>query len=561
MARFVRCIEGHVFDAEATAQCPVCGAAVEVVPQHVEAPEPADIGRATAAKSSAVLWAIAVFGIGLGLAGGATIVWLRSDTTHPPSSAQVTQTKPDAEKTETNKPEAEKANSETKKAATADINPKVPETKLAASNAASETRVVAPPPTTVAAPVPASVAPTPTPGAPTETQSPPPTEGGPLPALSPADRPVQSADLSSPYDMQSPAHAPSSDMLPPPQANPAPPPLNSSLPPSAPLDAHSLKAAIEDTLGKLSALGPVQPDIANIATALIGHELLSHGAEDAGLDMLKQAAAANVPYAAADLGIHYFNGSRTLRRDFEQARRWLDVATLADIPIANYELAVMYIHGLGVKRDPKLSGHYFLAAYHGGYSPAVEIVANARAGHRRERDLMREIGLDPVNIGMTVLEYYNARHASDPQGARSAIEDLARGLQWPAPRILGIAQWNGTDGPADRTAAVKNFLIAARGGDFGMLIPVAEASIDGTPGIANPVQAGVLATLLQLYGENTPAQDVDRLRRISQNALDKANPEQRALLLRFKDLLSQTVPAQPQANTSDGPASPQTSVR
>lgn len=250
------------------------------------------------------------------------------------------------------------------------------------------------------------------------------------------------------------------------------------------------------------------------------------------------------------MGVHYYNGSPTLRRDFEQARRWLDVATLADVPIANYQLAVMYIHGLGVKRDPKLSGHYFLAAYHGGYPPTVEIVANARAGQRRERQLMRELGLDPVNIGMTVQEYYNARHASDPQGARAAIEDLARRLQWPASRILGIAQWRGDDGPADRAAAVKNFLIAARGGDFGMLIPVAEASLDGTLGAPNPVQAGVAATLLQLYGENTPAQDAERLRRVSQNALDKAGLEQRTLLNRFRNLLSQTVPARPQANSS-----------
>jgi hypothetical protein len=332
------------------------------------------------------------------------------------------------------------------------------------------------------------------------------------------------------------------------------PPSSFGAPPSAtggPVGGHAFKAAFDEVLGKLTAIGPVQPDIANIATALVGHELLFHEAEETGLEMLQQAAAANIPFAAADLGVHYFNGSRTARRDFEQARRWLDVATLADIPVANYELAVMYIHGLGVKRDPKLSGHYLLAAYHGGFPAAVEIVTNARAGHRRERELMREMGLDPVDIGMTVTEYYNARHASDPQGARAVIEQLAHGLQWPASRILGIAQWRGDDGPVDRAAAVKNFLTAARCGDFGMLTPIAEASLDGTLGPANPVQAGVAATLLLLYGVNTPAQDIERLQRISQNALDKAGPEQRTLLLRFRDLLSQIAPAQ--ANTSSQP--------
>ena len=668
MARFIRCIEGHVFDAEATGQCPMCGAVVEVVARPVEAPPstaapvaPSTAAVPPAAHGRSVFLAIAVLGVGLGLAAAAAVIWLRPGAAPPPST-QATQVaakddgkrKPETEKTEAKteatpantevaakddgtrkleiekteaKTEARPANNSAEKPAPSEPLPQsqpspAPPSPSTNTNAATLPTSAAPAPpsapptTTVAAPLPTPAAPTPGPSVPTmatpvsaplpSTSAAAPTSSvlsAPAPALpssttvapalsmpaAPTGQPTQPASVSpQPNTQVALLHegAPAPQVTPPVPGSPAPtnssspqadlapigpqtnlqpfapqslqplPPSSFGAPPSAPggpVGGHAFRAAFDEVLGKLTALGPVQPDIANIATALVGHELLFHEAEETGLEMLQQAAAANIPFAAADLGVHYFNGSRTTRRDFEQARRWLDVATLADIPVANYELAVMYIQGFGVKRDPKLSGHYLLAAYHGGFPAAVEIVTNARAGHRRERELMREIGLDPVAIGMTITEYYDARHASDPQGARAAIEQLAHGLQWPASRILGVAQWRGDDGPVDRPAAVKNFLTAARGGDFGMLTPIAEASLDGTLGPPNPVQAGVVATLLLLYGVNTPAQDIDRLRRVSQNALDKAGPEQRALLIRFKDLLSEIAPAQPQANTSGQP--------
>jgi len=578
MARFVRCIEGHVFDAEATGQCPMCGAALEVAARPSEPVTSAPAAAAPAAThGSPMVLAIAVLGVGLGLAAAATVIWLRPGAAPAPvtQATQVAAKDDGRQKPEGEKPEAK---TEATPANRTEEKSKPPESSQQSQPSpapASTNNNAAPLPNST--PTPAVATPLSTPVAPTLALSAPALAtpvSAPLPSTSttaPANPALSSlTPEAAPEIPGSPAPANTvplqADLAPiGPQANPEPlepqslqpvPPSSFGAPPAAPVGpvgGRAFKAAFEEALGKLTALGPVQPDIGNIATALVGHELLFHEAEETGIEMLRQAAAANIPFAAADLGVHYFNGSPTARRDFEQARRWLDVATLADIPVANYELAVMYIHGLGVKRDPKLSGHYLLAAYHGGYPPAVEIIANARAGHRRERELMREIGLDPVAIGMTVTEYYNARRVSDPQGARTAIEQLAHGLQWPASRILGIAQWKGEDGPVDRAAAVKNFLIAARGGDFGMLTPIAEASLDGTLGPPNPVQAGIAATLLLLYGQNTPVQDIERLQRISQNALDKAGPEQRTLLVGFKDLLSQIAPAQPQANSSGQP--------
>jgi hypothetical protein len=89
------------------------------------------------------------------------------------------------------------------------------------------------------------------------------------------------------------------------------------------------------------------------------------------------------------------------------------------------------------------------------------------------------------------------------------------------------------------------------GGAFSALVPIAEASLDDTLGSApNPVQASVAAMLLQLYSGQISAPDGERLRRVSQNAPDKAGSEQRTLLFPFRDLLSQIASAQAQANNN-----------
>jgi hypothetical protein len=58
------------------------------------------------------------------------------------------------------------------------------------------------------------------------------------------------------------------------------------------------------------------------------------------------------------------------------------------------------------------------------------------------------------------------------------------------------------------------------------------------------------AMLLQLYSGQISAPDGERLRRVSQNSLDKAGSEQRTLLFHFRDLLSQIAPAQAQASSN-----------
>ncbi len=71
MAHFVRCIEGHVFDAATAAVCPTCGATVEVAPTaaisgEALAPEMAAPGPAFPARTP-LLAAVAVLCLGVGI--------------------------------------------------------------------------------------------------------------------------------------------------------------------------------------------------------------------------------------------------------------------------------------------------------------------------------------------------------------------------------------------------------------------------------------------------------------------------------------------------------------
>jgi hypothetical protein len=382
----------------------------------------------------------------------------------------------------------------------------------------------------------------PAPGAPTKSTSTA-SLAQPQSSTSPASpaqtsEPTSSSDAAPPADLQSPT-------------GPVPGGLNSPPPVSSgPIDGNAFQTDFAEALGKLGRLAQINPIVANIATGIAGLNLFNHGEEQAGQAMLQEAAAANVSFAAAALGQQYFGGTKTLRQDYGQARHWFELASHADVPVANYELAVIYARGLNVKQDLKLAGHYFLAAYHGGFQPVVEIVTAARAGQKAQRELLHRLDLDPTGMGMTVLEYYDARHASDPAGALTAIQQLADNLQWPAPNILAMAQWDGDGGTPDRAAAVKNFLVAASGGAFGALIPVAEASLDGTLGAPNPAQAALVAMLVRLYSQQQSAENMDKLNRVYQDSLEKTSADRRAQLKRLGGLLSGVAPAGSEAGTA-----------
>jgi TPR repeat protein len=501
MARLVRCIEGHVFDVQTSPLCPVCGAIVEVTSAEIGASGVPEASAHGASATSPVLWAVA--GVGLVLILIAAVVVVRFELM-PASPTADTGAKV-AEQAKIEKPQTQAQKSPSK----AQEDQAAMNTDTADASPPKQLQANAPPPP-------------------------------------PANEQMQSGDANDQNDQSNlqPSDGQRSGGL------KVPAPASST-----PIDGEAFKTSFADVLSKLGSLAPIDPLLANIATGIAGLNLFNHGEEQAGQSMLKAASAANISFAATALGQQFFGGTKTLRQDYEQARKWFEIAShTGDVPVANYELSVIYARGLSVQPDLKLAGHYFLSAYHGGFQPVVEIVAAARAGQKPQRALLHKLGLDADTMGMTILDYYNARRASDPNGAREAIDQLASGFQWPAANILAMAQWNGDYGTPDRTAAVKNFLVAASGGAFSALVPIAEASLDDTLGSPNPVQASVAAVLMQLYSGQISAPDGERLRRVSQNALDKAGQEQRTLLFRLRDLLSQIAPAQAQANNSGEPA-------
>lgn len=537
MPHFVRCIEGHVFDAQSTSQCPICGATVVVgaaapMPEAVESAQPSLV-----AATSRASMLLVTGGIGLGLLAAAAATWI---FLRPPAAA----THLNAQSTAQSGP----APSTPKTPST--VSKSVAALSVIPASSASSLRPadVAPvPPEAPSNPVP-STAPVPGPALTTG----PATSANSLQSVNPAPAPLGAPSNAVSLAPAVPLTAtpglppqPATSAIPSQQANlqsspsPLASDLNSRAVTTGPLDGEHFKAAFENALDKLGALVPIEPDVINIAVGIAGLNLFDHGEEQAGLEMLQQAAASNVPFAAAALGQRYFNGTRTLQRDYAQAYRWFDVASLADVPVANYELAVMYVRGLGVRRDFNLAGHYFLAAYHGGFASAVQIVTAARRRGRAERELLHRMGLDPAGMGMTVLEYYDARRATDPAGALAAIKQLAAGLQTPAPHLLAMAEWDGDSGTPDRAAAVKNFLVAARGGAFGALIPVAEASIDGTLGAPNPAQAGLVASLARQFSKALSAEDLTKLDSVYKEAFEKATLDQQPQLEHLTELLSQ----------------------
>src|SRR5580698_1497833 len=60
MPHFVRCIDGHVFDAEVSRQCPTCGATVDVPASStaapIVAPAPSEPVIAAQAEAQATPW-------------------------------------------------------------------------------------------------------------------------------------------------------------------------------------------------------------------------------------------------------------------------------------------------------------------------------------------------------------------------------------------------------------------------------------------------------------------------------------------------------------------------
>lgn len=74
---------------------------------------------------------------------------------------------------------------------------------------------------------------------------------------------------------------------------------------------------------------------------------------------LKKSAQQGDAESQSDLGFYYAKGWYGIKRDFSQANFWLNKAAKVKNPSALQRLGQNYLHGDGVKKDPKKAFHYF----------------------------------------------------------------------------------------------------------------------------------------------------------------------------------------------------------
>jgi TPR repeat protein len=94
----------------------------------------------------------------------------------------------------------------------------------------------------------------------------------------------------------------------------------------------------------------------------------SPGERTRGQELLRKAAEAGDPAAAADLGLRLLGGEAP---DYASARTWLISAAMEKVPEAQYELGILYLEGKGCSRDPVAAVAWLTEAMKGG-DPEVQ---------------------------------------------------------------------------------------------------------------------------------------------------------------------------------------------
>jgi localization factor PodJL len=154
---------------------------------------------------------------------------------------------------------------------------------------------------------------------------------------------------------------------------------------------------------------------------------------------LRAAAAAGDTGAETEMALRYLEG-KSLTRDPKIAARWFEQAATQGLPFAQYRLAALYEKGTGVARDTALAKSWYLKAANSG---------NARAMHNLAV-LFAEDG------GAGKPDYAEAAH-----WFRRAAELGVRDSQF----NLGVLLGRGLGVPQDLGQSWMWFSLASRQGD------------------------------------------------------------------------------------------------
>jgi len=536
MAKLIRCVEGHVFDAEQYPACPRCGQGVEiatVAPPSQSAP-PSSPGTRRGIAAGAALIVIL---------GAAAAYWA---TRQPPlpNSAKPTVTASQVPKP---KPPALPPRPAPEPHDQASVAPNLPNNEPAPSPPAApaplahSSSVPAPPQAAPTRPTAEPLQATPAPSAPGAPDEPPmATPAGPQTAVREPAPPPPPAVPASPMVRTQAAPAPQAPSAPPPQPIAAPPvavkeqapppapvapverpqaapaPQAPTAPPQQPVSAPAAPqvavteqapatpqktgldaASAEAALAGLQKAGPLGPALIVLARYAFGAGLVDLGKPQAGLPLIERAANDGVARAAGALGQGYLTGSYGLPKDLAKARAWTEKAAAAGEPEAAYDLAAIEA-GEGDAAVVAAARDHYLAAYLAGFPAALMLARKVKAGDAASADIFRRLGLDAGRLPLPLATVYADRNRATLEKTREELQPYVHRVAL-ADYYLATMMWNGEGGPQDRRAAVPLFLRAVNSGYTSGLIYIAAAMLDGTMGRTLPYEAAVALTIEQAY--------------------------------------------------------------
>jgi len=382
MPRFVRCIEGHVFDAEAAAQCPVCGAVFEVKPPPSTdvVPPSAAAPAATGAPNRSLIVAIVVAVLGVGLGAGALLYVLRGSS--PPTiTASNTPTPP-----------AEKAKAKSEVDTAPPSTPSVAPATTTAENAPAQS-----PPDTVSKP---KVAATPEPSQAPSAPIPPKPDASSAPQVTAVSEPSQTPTAPPPASPTTPAAIAAAPNAPPPApapANVAPGPKVAALPEPAQTPA----VPSPPTAPSLNVSSTLQTTL-DVARMLVAFRQKKY---DDALAQASLLADRNNPIAMFVKAGILQNGLAG-RQDSVGAQELLAKAAQLGDPTSQLFYAKMLEQGIGGAADPDKAKQLYLLASRGMATAADQEVARLHLDGAR---------------GMTALEAYQNLIGQNPSSTAGDV--------------------------------------------------------------------------------------------------------------------------------------------
>ncbi len=153
---------------------------------------------------------------------------------------------------------------------------------------------------------------------------------------------------------------------------------------------------------------------------------------------LRLAAAKGDPSAQFEIAVRFAEG-KGVKQDFEQAATWYQRAATQGLAVAQYRLATLYERGLGIKGDPARARVWYARAAAQGNVKAMHNLAVLSAGR-----------------GASTPDY--------PAAAQWFGEAAERGLA-DSQYNLGVLHESGLGVPKDFATAYKWYALAAQAGD------------------------------------------------------------------------------------------------